>query len=159
MNGGQWPRGLDLFGEVQREFTRLLETLDPLQNWRVGRPYPAINVYDSGDRYVVTAELPGMEPESLDLSLTGELLTLQGERRRPEGVADEAYRRQERYFGRWSRVVPLPGRVEGSKVTAGFADGILTVELPKAEDARPRRITVGAAAAGHGPGAGGGGEP
>jgi HSP20 family protein len=149
---GQWQRGLDLFGDLQREVGRLFETLEPLQNWRLSRHFPPINLYDTGDRYVLTAELPGLEPEALDLSLTGETLTLRGERKRPEGVADESYRRQERYFGRWARTVTLPERVEGARVTAGFRDGILTVELPKAEEAKPRRIAVSPAPASPGGG-------
>jgi HSP20 family protein len=89
--------------------------------------------------------LPGTTPEDLDLSITGETLTMRGDRKRPEGVADESYRRQERSFGRWTRTVTLPDRVDSTQVSAGFANGILTVTIPKAESARPRQITVAAA--------------
>ena len=83
-----------------------------------------------------------MDPNSLDFSLTGETLTIHGERLRSETIADESYRRQERPFGRWSRSVTLPGRIEGAKVSAHYADGILTVTLPLAEENRPRQIAV-----------------
>lgn len=142
MSGIHWQRRWDPFGDLQREMGRLFESLEPFQPWRLVRQFPALNLYDAGDRYVLTAQLPGMAPEDVDLSITGETLTLRGERKRPEGVADEAYRRQERPFGRWARTVTLPDRVEAAQVSAGFAQGILTITLPKAESARPRQITV-----------------
>jgi HSP20 family protein len=121
---------------------RLFETFEPLQTWRVTRQFPAINLFDAGDRYVLTVPVPGVSPEDIDLSITGETLTLRGERKRAEGVPDESYRRQERPFGRWTRTVTLPDRVESGEVSAAFAQGVLTVTLPKAEGARPRQISV-----------------
>ena len=148
MSGFQVPRRWDPFREFQREVGRLFETLEPLQNWRLHRQFPAINLYDAGDRFILTAELPGMASEDVDVALTGETLTLRGERKRPEGVPEESYRRQERQFGRWTRTVTLPDRVDGAKVSATFAHGVLTVHLPKAEDSRPRQINVTPAANG-----------
>jgi HSP20 family protein len=121
---------------------RFFEAFEPVQSWRAQRHFPAINLYDARDSYLLTAELPGVEPGGLDLSLTGETLTLRGERKKPEGVSDESYRRQERPFGRWSRTVTLPERIDGTKVSAQFSQGVLSVTLPKAEDARPRHIPV-----------------
>jgi HSP20 family protein len=145
MSGLNWQRRWDPFRDLQREVGRLFETLEPLQPWRVMRPYPAVNLYDAGDRYVLTSELPGVGPEDLDLSITGETLTFRGERKRPEGVTEETYRRQERQFGRWTRTVTLPDRVETGQVSASFANGVLTITLPKAESSRPRQISVSAA--------------
>lgn len=136
------PRRWDPLSEFQREFGRLLQTLEPLRSWRSPRPFPTINLYDAGDRYVLTAELPGVAPDEIELALTGDTLELRGERRRPEGVGDESFRRQERQFGRWSRSVTLPERIDGGQVSARCDRGILTVVLPKAEDLRPRQITV-----------------
>lgn len=144
MSGMSWQRRWDPFRDLQREMGRLFESLEPFQPWRLARQFPAINLYDSGDRYILTAQLPGSTPDDLELSITGETLTLRGERKRPEGVPDESYRRQERPFGRWSRTVTLPDRVDGALVTASFASGILTVTLPKAESAKPRHIAVSA---------------
>jgi HSP20 family protein len=142
MSRMNWQRGWDPFRDFQREVGRLFETFEPLTSWRVARPFPPVNLYDSGDAYILTAQLPGVGPESLDLSITGETLTLKGERARGEGVSEEAYRRQERQFGRWARTVTLPDRVETEKVAASFRDGILTVNLPRSEAARPRQISV-----------------
>lgn len=144
MSGINWQRRWDPFRDLQREMSRLFETLEPYA-MRLVRQYPSINLYDVGDRYMLTAPLPGMAPEDLDLSITGEALTLKGERKRPEGVPDESFRRQERPFGRWTRTLTLPDRVESTQVSASFAQGVLTVTLPKAESARPRQITVSAA--------------
>ena len=145
MTGDYQTRRWDPFRDIQREVGRLFETLEPIYHWRIARPFPAVNLYDAKDRYLLTAELPGLVPSELDVSITGETLTLRGERRRPDGVPDESYRRQERQFGRWSRCLTLPERVEAGGVSAQFANGVLTVTLPKAEEARPRQISVTAA--------------
>lgn len=142
MSGIPWQGGWDPFRDLQREVGRLFESLEPLQPWRLVRQFPALNLYDAGDRYLLTVQLPGMTPGDVDLSITGETLTLRGERKRPEGVADENYRRQERPSGRWTRTVTVPERIESAQVSASFAHGILTVTLPKAESARPRQIAV-----------------
>ncbi len=142
MSGLNWQRRWDPFRDFQREVGRLFETFEPLTNWRLPRTFPLVNLYDAGEAYVLTAQLPGVGPEEVDLSITGETLTLRGERKRPEGVSEESYRRQERQFGRWTRTVTLPDRVETGDVSATFADGILTVTMPKSEAARPRQINV-----------------
>jgi len=121
---------------------RLFESLEPIRSARQVQNYPPLNLHDAGDRYVLTAQVPGMTPADIDLSITGETLTLRGERKRAEGVKDDSYRRQERPMGRWARTITLPDRVDSAQVGASFSDGILTVSLPKAEDARPRHITV-----------------
>src|SRR5207248_5826754 len=104
--------------------------------------YPPFNLYDAGDRYLLSAQLPGMTPSDIDLTITGETLTMRGERKRPEGVKDDSYRRQERPMGRWARTITLPDRVDSARVSATITNGILTVGLPKAQDAKPRHITV-----------------
>src|SRR4051794_4338646 len=85
MSGLAWQRRWDPFRDIQREVGRLFETFEPIQAWRLARQFPAVNVYDAGDHYVLTVPAPGMVPEDLDLSITGETLTLRGERKRPEG--------------------------------------------------------------------------
>lgn len=147
MSGLHWQRRWDPFRDFQREVGRLFETFEPLTSWRVPRPFPAVNLYDTGDAYILTAQLPGVGPDELDLSITGETLTLKGERKRPEGVKEESYRRQERQFGRWSRTITLPDRVETNDVAASFVNGILTVTLPKSETSKPRQINVTAQSA------------
>jgi HSP20 family protein len=141
MSGLQW-QGWDPFRELHREVGRLIVSLDPFQSARRAQAYPPLNVYDAGDRYFMTVQLPGMTPADIDLTITGETLTIRGDRKRPEGIKDDSYRRQERQMGRWVRTITLPDRIENGGVGASFSDGILTIDLPKAESARPRRITV-----------------
>jgi HSP20 family protein len=142
MNSRRWQRRWDPFQEFQREIGRLFESFDPFDSARQVLNYPPVNLYDAGDRYVLSAQLPGMTPADVELSITGETLTMRGERKRADGVKDDSYRRQERPMGRWSRTITLPARVESGQVAATFADGILSVSIPKAEDAKPRHITV-----------------
>src|SRR5437764_11409903 len=148
MSGLNWQRHWDPFRDFQREVGRLFESMEPVQRWRVARVVPPINLYDAGETYILTAQLPGVGPEEVDLSITGETLTIRGDRKRSDGVPEESYRRQERHFGRWTRTVTLPDRVDGAKVSASFANGVLTVTLPKSEASRPRHISVTTAANG-----------
>ena len=148
MSGLHWQRRWDPSRDFQREVGRLFESMEPVQHWRVARGVPPINLYDAGEKYILTAQLPGIGPDEVDLSITGETLTIRGDRKRPEGVPEESYRRQERQFGRWTRTVTLPDRVDGSNVSASFADGVLTVSLPKADEAKPRQISVTTATGG-----------
>ena len=135
---GRW----DPFRELQREMGRLFESFETLSDPRGRRAFPAVNLYDVGDKYVLTTELPGLAAEELDISMTGETLTLRGERKRSESISDESYRRQERGFGTWSRTLTLPDRVDSTQVSAALQHGILTVTLPKAAEAKPRQIMV-----------------
>ncbi len=141
MSGLQWQRW-DPFRELHREVGRLVVSLDPFRSVRRMQAYPPLNVHDAGDRYFLSMQLPGMTPADIELTITGETLTIRGERKRPEGIKDDSYRRQERPMGRWVRTITLSDRVESGQVAASFSDGILTVSLPKAESAKPRRIAV-----------------
>ncbi len=142
MNGWHGPTSWDPFRDFQREMGRLFQTVGPPQPGRIPRGVPPINLYDVGNQYVLTSPLPGMGPDEVKLSITGEALTIRGERKHPEGVVEESYRRQERVFGRWTRTVTLPERVESSGIAATFADGLLTVTIPKAEKIQTRQINV-----------------
>ena len=137
-----WRRRWDPFHDLQREVGRLFETLDPIQSTG-GRTdtHPSIFTTLEID-IILSVQLPGLAPADIDLTITGETLTLRGERKRAEGVKEDSYRRQERPMGRWSRTITLPDRVESTQVSASFADGILTVSLPRAESAKPRQIAV-----------------
>jgi HSP20 family protein len=125
---------------------RLFESLEPLQSARQARLYPPLNLYDGGDRYILAVQIPGVAPNEIDLFITGETLMMRGERKRAEGIKEDSYRRQERPMGRWARTITLPDRVDSFQVSASFTHGILTVNLPKAENAKPRHIAVTASA-------------
>jgi HSP20 family protein len=102
---------------------------------------PALDLYQSNDNVIAVIELPGMRKENIDISLHDGTLTISGERKR-ESTGGEKAERTERYIGTFRRSIALPTRVDANKVSATYRDGILTVTLPKAEDAKPKQIAV-----------------
>jgi len=102
---------------------------------------PALDLYESGDHFVAVVELPGMRKEDIDISLHDGTLTISGERK-GESNNGETAQRTERYVGTFRRSIALPTRVDASKVSATYHDGILKVILPKAEEAKPKQIQV-----------------
>jgi HSP20 family protein len=106
---------------------------------------PAIDVHETPDDIVVTAVLPGIRSEDVDITMTGQSLTLRGEFKADEKVERDQYLYRERRFGTFSRSLQLPVRVEGERAEATFTDGILTLRIPKAEEVKPRQIRINAA--------------
>ena len=103
---------------------------------------PALDVYDEKDRFLVSMELPGMKKEEIELSFQDGVLTVSGERKHErEGKEGETFR-SERYFGKFQRSVSMPAAVDAGKVTATYKDGVLLIDLPKAEEAKPKQIQV-----------------
>ena len=102
---------------------------------------PTLDLYESGDNVVAVVELPGMRKQDIDISLHDGTLTISGERKR-ESRGGEKAERTERYVGAFRRSIALPTRVDASKVSATYKDGILKVTLPKAEEAKPKQIQV-----------------
>ena len=102
---------------------------------------PALDVYQSNDNVIVMIELPGMRKEEIEISLHDGTLTIGGERKN-ESKDGENAERTERFVGKFRRSISLPTRVDGNKVNATYRDGILTVTLPKAEEAKPKQIQV-----------------
>jgi HSP20 family protein len=103
--------------------------------------FPALNLSESGDTLFVEAEVPGVRPEDLSISVEGTTLVLRGERKAdsPEGVS---YHRRERVNGRFSKSISLPYEVQADGVLAEYKNGVLRLTLPKAEHAKPRSIAV-----------------
>lgn len=103
---------------------------------------PALDVYQDKDHVFVKAELPGLKKEEIQISLHDGVLSISGERKREEETKKGENFRSERFFGRFHRSVALPTAVDANKVNASYKDGILTVTLPKAEEAKPKQIEV-----------------
>jgi HSP20 family protein len=127
---------------MQRDMNRLMQSFPSFSGAQVAPSFPAINVWLSEEGAVVTAELPGVKPEDLDISVVGETLTLTGSRQPEELKEGEKYHRRERRFGKFTRTFQLPFMVETDKVEAKFDKGILQVFLPRAEAEKPRKIAV-----------------
>jgi HSP20 family protein len=102
---------------------------------------PALDVYQNNDNVVAVVELPGMRKEDIEISLHDGTLTIAGERKSASSEGENA-ERTERFSGKFRRSITLPTRVEAGKVTASYKDGILTVTLPKAEEAKPKKVEV-----------------
>ncbi len=141
-----WVPSAEPFAQLQREMNRLFDTVFG-KHFRSGRlrsayVYPATNVRETDDAYVVTAEVPGMDMDDLEVYVTGEQLTIGGTRNHHLPTEDVTLHRRERDTGRFSRAIPLPGPVQGEATEARLVDGILTVRIPKSEEAKPKRIQV-----------------
>ena len=132
------------FDDVFTNMNRMMDLLEgPLSVRSMPRgTFPAMNLYDEGEKYVVTAEVPGVQPEDLNLEVVENTLTLAGTR---NGDAKDAkYYRRERPHGSFSRTVTLGERVEPDQVTADYKHGVLIVTLPKTQKAQSRKIEVNA---------------
>lgn len=103
---------------------------------------PSLDVAETDDEITVEAELPGMDPKNLDVSITGQTLTIAGEKQESTESKDRDFVRSERRFGSFKRRIELPSEVDADKVKAEFKDGVLTLRLKKVASAAPRRIKV-----------------
>jgi HSP20 family protein len=129
-----------LRNEINRLFEHPLADLggsDVFNAWA-----PAVDLYESKDNLVVTAELPGMKKEDIDISLHEENLTIAGERKEEKQYGENETQRSERFYGRFQRTIGLPKKVDANAIKASYKDGVLTVTLPKAPEAKPRQIEV-----------------
>jgi HSP20 family protein len=109
---------------------------------RAAGGFPQVNVWQGPDSAALTAELPGVAPTDLDITVKENLVTISGERKPPETDAQTVWHRRERNYGSFSRAVQLPFRVDPDRVEARLTDGVLQVELHRPEADKPRRITI-----------------
>ncbi len=127
---------------MRRQMDRLWEGLSGGPQTASPGVFPLINVTEDSDAYRIRAELPGIKADELDITVTGKSLAIAGERKIPEETNGAKYHRREREAGSFRRMVSLPGPISAEKVEATCTNGILTVVLPKAEEAKPRQIAV-----------------
>lgn len=103
---------------------------------------PAVDVHETSEEIVVTAALPGTRAEDVEITMTGQNLTLRGEFKADDKIGRDQYLYRERRFGSFSRSIQLPVRVQGERADATFTDGVLTLRIPKAEEVKPRQIRI-----------------
>ncbi|HUP50298.1 MAG TPA: Hsp20/alpha crystallin family protein [Thermoanaerobaculia bacterium] len=103
---------------------------------------PVSDIFETGDAFIVKAELPGIEEKDITVEIEGNVLTLQGERKLETETEEKGYRRMERSYGKFLRSFTLPQNVKPEKITAAFVNGILEVTVPKKEESKPRKISV-----------------
>jgi HSP20 family protein len=132
-------------GDIQGEMNRLFDNF-------FGRPAtvtagervwaPLADMHETKDDLFVTFELPGIREKEVSVSITGDVLTVKGERKLERDLKDEGYHRLERVYGRFERAVPLPMPVQADKVKATYRDGVLEIRLPKVEEVKPKEIKI-----------------
>jgi len=138
-----WTSPFDELDRMRRQMDLLSQGLSSgLWQEPAAGVFPLMNVTEEKDSYYVRAELPGLKGDVLDISVTGDTLSISGERKIVPEDEKARYHRREREAGRFSRIVSLPGQFDTGKVEADCADGVLTIKLPKAEAAKPKQITV-----------------
>ena len=138
----------DPFG---RELSALANTFNRFfepRNWEEeavdswGSWHPPVDILDGDNEIVLVAELPGIKKKDIDIKVENSVMTLSGQRKREKETEKNGYSRRERSFGTFSRSFTLPTSVDVSKISASYTDGVLTVTLHKAEEAKPRQIDV-----------------
>jgi HSP20 family protein len=137
----------DPFRDIQTEMNRLFDNF-------LGRPtatatgtgsrvwMPIVDLYESNDDLVLNFELPGVREKDISLSITGDVLTVKGERQFDQQLHDDNYVHAERAYGKFERSIRLPMPVQAERVRATYRDGVLEVSLPKAEEVRPKEIKI-----------------
>lgn len=123
---------------LQREINRLFSNVGQSTTF----DYPAINVWEKNDSLIVTTELPGIDPEKIDISVTGSTLTLSGTSVEDPIKEGENYLRQERELGSFQRNFQLPFQVDSKKIEAGYEKGILQITLPRLKEDLPKKIKI-----------------
>jgi HSP20 family protein len=131
---------------AQRDFDRLFrEAFSPAlaegevstRTWA-----PPVDIYEDGDNLVLKAELPGVNPDDVEIRVEDNTLYLKGERKFEKEVKEQNYHRIERSYGTFTRTFSLPNSLDADKVTANYKDGVLTLVMPKKEEAKPKTIKV-----------------
>ena len=139
------------FREMENEMNRFMEETSrswpyPL-SWRrtpgeMMAWAPSMDIFEKGDSFILRLEMPGVKPEEVDISMTGDTLTIKGERKPPEDINEDEWQASEICYGPFARSITFPMMVDANKIEANFDNGILEVRLPKAEEAKPKQIKV-----------------
>ncbi|MDD5701547.1 MAG: Hsp20/alpha crystallin family protein [Dehalococcoidales bacterium] len=134
---------------------REMEEMERMMEETFGRPFmrrrlpeeeyiwaPSIEMYEKENSYIIRLELPGVKPDNVDISISGDTLTVKGERVPPEDIKDEEYQLCEMCYGSFNRSIVLPEPVNADAIEANFENGIMDIRLPKKEEVKPRQIKI-----------------
>ena len=141
------------WGEIDRWFDRLTEDFwrRPFSSLMLGERWPlpmmsmkapSLDVFEEKDELVVKADLPGMSKEEIEVTVTGSVVTIKGEKKKEEEVKEKDYYRRERSYGSFVRSVELPCEVKSEQIKANFKDGVLEVRMPKTEEAKKKSVAI-----------------
>jgi HSP20 family protein len=139
----RWDPFRDLMG-IQNEINRLFgRTYAGGEATGAGGAWiPALDIYETKETFVVTVELPGLDPGDVDVSVEDSTLTIRGERKFYQEVDEDSFHRVERRYGAFARSLALPQTANAEKIEASFDRGVLSIEVPKAEEAKPKKISI-----------------
>jgi HSP20 family protein len=141
----RWRPTRDLLS-FQRDMSRMLNDFfaepPPVADAFERDWVPAVDIFEKNDEVNLVAELPGLTKEDVDISIENGTLTISGEKKRESEVKDDNFHRVERAYGRFQRSFALPSAIDPKKVKAVFKDGILTVNLGKKEEAKPKKVEI-----------------
>ncbi|HNX68507.1 MAG TPA: Hsp20/alpha crystallin family protein [Candidatus Omnitrophota bacterium] len=138
-----WFDPLETMSDLQGDINRLFSTsLRRSQPGFAADYFPAVDLHESETQYALSMDVPGMERKDLDISVTGNTLTVKGERKSEEKKKEKGWFYSERKYGFFQRSIELPTEVDGDKITATYKDGVLELLVPKSEKARPKQIRV-----------------
>ena len=138
----RWGQNWDPFRDLEREVDRLLQGMNMSLQGRSNRRFPLINLRDLGAEFLLTAEIPGVDADSIEVTVSGGVLTIRGTRESPPEAREDTFRRQERFQGAWQRSVQLPDRIDEAEMKADYTAGILRITLPRSQDTISRTIPV-----------------
>ncbi|GBE02010.1 MAG TPA: Hsp20/alpha crystallin family protein [Nitrospirae bacterium] len=133
------------FSRMEHELSRLNREMDSIfsgLDLRTGYRYPRMDIYQNHDGVLVTAELPGVKKEDVEITVTGSTLTIKGKRKGVEPEKDERYHLRERWIGEFSRTIELPFHADADRVKARYSKGILYITLPRSEEDKPKKIAL-----------------
>jgi HSP20 family protein len=146
-------RGVPFELDPFKSLARMQDEINRLFDISIGRPFgergtfegewaPAVDVYEDANNVFVKAELPGLTDKDVDVNIVDNTLVIRGEKKKEEEKKEQNYYRIERSYGAFQRSIPLPNAVEPEKVKASFKGGVLEIEMPKKEEAKPKQIKV-----------------
>ena len=136
---GYWDHPVAILNELRK---RQMQAMRESEAHDFAGVFPAVNIYDDGDAFMIRAELPGLDKAKLDITTKGNRVSIRGERSCAQKGGEVAFHRREREMGTFHRVVNLPEHVEPAKTTATYRNGILEVICPRAEAAKAHRVEI-----------------
>lgn len=139
---------VDMMQEMERHFedmfgrSMMFPAMLGQVRGREGTWMPALDMIEKDDKFIVKAEVPGMKKEEIDVAVTGDTLTIKGERKTESEAKEEQYHLSERSYGSFFRSITIPSSVDATNIQAAYEDGVLEVTLPKAPEVKPKKIDV-----------------
>lgn len=130
---------------IRKEMDQLWESFferRPFRGEEISEWFPSIDFSETKNNYVIKAELPGIDPKNVDISLTENVLTIKGEKKQEKEEETENYHFVERSYGSFTRSIRLPGQVQSDKISATYKNGVLKIVLPKTEEAKKKEIKI-----------------